>query len=332
MYDSRNIIVPKQLTKGSILEYVSESYIMRHYLGFDFELNKAYKSPLRDESNPSFALYMTAGGDLRFKDFNGAQGSCFDLVMHLHNVDYTSALQMIDRDLNLCIKSETPKFNFVEQKIYKNFKNDYIPKSQIQCKPQRFTKEDKDYWLQYGITEQTLLNYEVYSAKYIFLNKKLLLQSFRNNPIYCYRFPSGNLKVYRPLASKASIKWLSNIEDQDLQGLKQLNRKRDILIITKSMKDVMCLEELGYSSIAPQSESTRTQYPIIKETCKDFNKVFILFDNDEAGIKGALSLKNYLNINAKCIFIEISKDISDLIKECGKESAEQFLKKECNEK
>ena len=332
MYDSRNIIVPRQLTKNSILEYVSESYIMRHYLGFDFELNKAYKSPLRDESNPSFALYITASGELRFKDFNGAQGSCFDLVMHLHNVDFVSALQIIDRDLNLSIASKPAKFVTVEQKVYKSFKNDYSPKSQIQCKPQRFTKQDKDYWATYGITEQTLLKYEVYSARYIFLNKKLLLQSFTNNPVYCYRFPSGNLKVYRPFAHKGAIKWLSNVEKDDVQGLKQLDRTKDILIITKSLKDVMCLHGLGYSSIAPQSEGTRTQYPIIKQECNNFNKVFILFDNDDAGRNGANTLKDYLDINAKCIFIQESKDISDLIAEYGIEKAEQFLIKECNEK
>ena len=76
---------------------------MKHYLGFDFIPNRAYKSPLRKESNPSFAIYYNGDGSLRFKDFNGAQGTCFDFVMHLFNVNFSDALKIINKDLSLKI-------------------------------------------------------------------------------------------------------------------------------------------------------------------------------------------------------------------------------------
>ena len=326
MYDSRSIKVPKKLTKDLILSQVSESYIMRHYLGFDFQLNKAYKSPLRKESNPSFALYYNGEGVLRFKDFNGAQGSCFDLVMILFAVNFADGLKIIARDLNIGI-SEI-EASRIEPKEYDKIEKFDAIRHLIQFKPKKYTQSELEYWQQYNITLDTLNKYSVYAAELIFLNRKLILRAWGNNPIFCYRFSSGNVKVYRPLCFKGDMKWLSNIDFEDVQGLEVLNFDNSTLIITKSLKDVMCLDSLGYSAIAPQSENTKTQHQLIKDISENFDNVVILFDNDNAGKLGAEELNNYIG-NSKCIFIpdETCKDISDYIHKYSIEEADVLLKK-----
>ncbi len=173
MYDLSNVKIPIKITKEEILKRASQEEIIRYYLGTDFVINKAFRSPLRKDNVPSFVVYSLSNGDLRFKDFNGAQGSCFDLVMILHRVTFIEALNIINRDLNLGLGNAVDLSTSSYKREYQNYKPDEIPKSKslIQFKPQRFTQTDIDYWTSYHISAETIKKYKVYSAKYIFLNK-----------------------------------------------------------------------------------------------------------------------------------------------------------------
>lgn len=58
----------------------------------------------------------------------------------------------------------------------------------------------------------------------------------------------------------------------------------DYIVITKSLKDVMCLYEFGIPAIAPCSENlflTESQYEKIK---KKFKRILVLYDNDRPGM------------------------------------------------
>ena len=100
----------------------------------------------------------------------------------------------------------------------------------------------------------------------------------------------------------------------------------------------MCLYALGIPAVAPQSENTRTQYEILATLVPRFDTVKILFDNDEAGKKGATELQAFLGNNGivckgmkwvEPIFIPGEhKDISDLICAEGFESGLKFLENE----
>lgn len=333
MYDLSKVEIPKKLTKETILDKTTQEEIFRFYIGVDFTINKAFKSPLRKDNVPSFVVYSLSNGDLRFKDFNGAQGSCFDLVMILYQVSFSETLYIINRDLNLNIVKTNSINSYNRQ--YKDYKPDKLLSNSklLQFKPQLFTANDLKYWSAYGISEDTLKLYNVFSAKYIFLDKRLILRYNDYNPIYCYKF-DNTVKVYRPFANKGEYKWMSNVTKDDIQGYNALDFSRDTLIVTKSLKDVMCLHELGYSAIAPQAEGNRNQYDAINTIATYFDKIFILFDNDDTGIKGANSLKEYLSMDSKIIFIENIikvKDISDHMKEYGIEMSRNLLNKLINE-
>jgi len=330
MYNFDNIQEPEKLTKDAILNRVSEESIFRHYLGFDFKVNTPYHSPLREDKNPSFALYYTRDNKIRFKDFNGEQGTCFDLVMQLYKLSFIDTLKFINRDMGLNIGKV--KFNEAVKKIEK-YTPEILPKRErlIQFKPQKWTVTDKKYWSKYGITRKVLEKYDVFSSKYIFLDKELILTYIDNNPIYAYKF-GKHVKVYRPFADKNGFKWMSNVDKDDLQGLDQLDPNlSSTLIITKSLKDVMCLNVLGYQAVAPQSENTRTQFELIEKVAQNFSNIIIFFDNDEAGQAGAELLRDRLkNLNHSVLNIIIqdntTKDISDYIAKYGLECASNLIK------
>jgi len=329
MYNLSAIQDYKALTKDNILTVSSEEEIMRYYLGFDFEIGRTYNSPLRKDNNPSFALYYNRYNQLKFKDFNGIQGSCFDLVMNLYNLGFVETLIRINNNMKLGLGYQDGSNQHSEKDVvrYTGFKAKIIKKSNlIQFKPQHFTPQDLEYWHQYGITKDILKKYDVYSAKYVFLNKVLVLRYFYNNPIYCYKF-SNAIKVYRPEAKKGNFKWMSNITSRDIQGLNQLPKSGNTLIITKALKDVMCLHALGYNAIAPQSETTYMAEDIVKDITSRFNHIYILFDLDDAGRKGAYMLNTYLD--SKIVFIPYVdyKDITDYYKVMGKTKTLKLLNK-----
>jgi 5S rRNA maturation endonuclease (ribonuclease M5) len=89
----------------------------------------------------------------------------------------------------------------------------------------------------------------------------------------------------------------------------------------------MCLHALGYNAIAPQSETTYMAEDIVKDITSRFNHIYILFDLDDAGRKGAYMLNTYLD--SKIVFIPYVdyKDITDYYKVMGKTKTLKLLNK-----
>ena len=234
MYNLGNVSEPTPITKDNILRLISEEDIMRYYVGFEFEVGRAYRSPLREDSSPSFALYYTRQGSIRFKDFNGDQGNCFDFVMLKSGLTFTESLKLIVQDFNLNLGTNTP--TVFPKEVVSVYKPKIVTKERlIQFKPQEYTNVDKHYWTQYGLDRKTLEKYNVFSAKFVYLDKQLIGTYSTYNPIYCYKFNGKHVKVYRPF-STTSGKWLSNVDEKDLQGFEQLDMSQeDLIIITKKI-------------------------------------------------------------------------------------------------
>ena len=129
-------------------------------------------------------------------------------------------------------------------------------------------------------------------------------------------------------------KWLSNAKMDTVQGFKQLKYEKDTLIITKSLKDVMALWELEYEAIAPQAETTHLDSNVLKDIVNKYKNIYILFDNDSAGIFGAETLQKKIP-NSRLIFIPTEefqcKDFTDVIAKHGVNIASELIKKLINE-
>jgi DNA primase len=114
-----------------------------------------------------------------------------------------------------------------------------------------------------------------------------------------------------------------------LQGLDQLKYESNLLIITKSKKDVMVYDLLGYESVAPHSEALSKWEMHLPHLQNNYDQILINFDNDEAGYIASESVINkYSNLIPLFIPIESNqKDISDYIKSYGINQTINNLKK-----
>lgn len=322
-----DIIDLSNLNDKYILSRISELDIFRFYEP-KLELGRVICSPLRKDKSPSFGLFRSIGGGIRYKDFSsGEVGNCFNFVKTLFGCNYNEALQIIIKDFNLknTISTSIKRVNIVEE-ILNNFEKKILPVKRS------FNQYDYFLWNQYYIPLDYLVKDNSYPCKYIYLSRApndmiLWGEETKDNPIYCFEADNRH-KVYRPNSIKES-KWLSTFTNFDIQGLKSLPQKDNLLIITSSMKDKWVLNRLGYEAIAPQSESTYIPTKIMDYLFAVYDKIIMFYDNDKAGkefTKKMITL--YPELTGVFIPEEYKeKDISDFIKIHGIDEARSLMKK-----
>lgn len=315
MYDKEKAKL-SDITLDWILSRVTEYDIYAHYLG-QFKVGMIYNSPFRKDKNPSFGIfYSKRTKQLLFKDHG--TGDCGNVIKFISL--YTGITNYNDILLDIVNKLKiTSDTKLVSSK-------QYIASTEtvIGVVRQDFTAEDINYWSQFNICINTLKKFNVNSIKYYLCNGIVKGIYKKENPMYAYKV-YNNFKIYRPLADKYT-KWRNNLGQYDIQGFKQLPKTGNLLIITKSLKDVMCLYEMGISAISPASESTFIPDDVLDNLKKRFKHILICFDRDTAGIKylRRISLKTGL----KPLLVHKkwkSKDISDAIKLNGFENIKNWL-------
>jgi hypothetical protein len=265
-----------------------------------------------------------------FKDFaTGDTGSCFDLVMQMYGLTLGKTLRLIDNDFNLGICNNTA---LSLDKLPKRAHNIIIQprvKSNIEITSRKWnSREDKVFWSKYCIKASTLNMYNVVPIEHVWINSSIVNSHKKDNPIYGYKFfkdDKTTWKIYQPYSSK--FKWVSNTDKSVLQGWDQLPDSGDLLIITKSLKDVICLYELGIPAIAPQSESQDLKGSVLNDLRGRFSTIIVFFDNDfdKSENIGRIHANKFCDIN-HLNKIEIPddykcKDISDYISESGIDKA-----------
>lgn len=310
----------KELTDPITLEYilskVTEYDIYAHYLG-QFKVGMIYNSPFRKDKNPSFGIfYSKKSKQLLFKDHG--TGECGNVIkfvqLYTGKTNYNDILQDIVAKLN--ITSET-RLDSSKQ---------YIPSTEtvIGVVRQEFTDIDIKYWNQFNISTKTLKKFNVNSIKYYLCNGIVKGIYKPENPMYAYKV-YNNFKVYRPLGDKYT-KWRNNLTEYDVQGYEQLPKKGDVCIITKSLKDVMCLYEMGIPAISPSSESTWLPDTVLEDVLKRFKRVLICFDRDSPGMRNLRKISLKTGLNGLIMHKKFkAKDISDAIKANGFDKVKEYI-------
>lgn len=316
MYSRKRAKLPDNITIDWILSKVTEYDIYAKYIG-QFKVGMIYNSPFRKDKNPSFGIYYSKRTkQLLFKDHGtGEYGNVIKFVsLFTGKTKYNDILSDIVDKLNI-----TNNTKLVNSK-------QYIPPTEtvIGVVRQEFTDVDINYWKQFNISINTLKKFNVNSIKYYLCNGIVKGTYKRENPMYAYKV-YNNFKIYRPLADKYT-KWRNNLTDYDIQGYEQLPQKGDILFITKSMKDVMCLHEMGIPAVSPSSESTFLPKDVLEQLKTRFKRIIILFDRDVAGVKRSRKLSRETGLEA--IFINKkfkAKDVSDAVKANSFEEIKNWL-------
>lgn len=279
--------------------------------GMDPTVGKLWRSPLRDDKKAGCSFFVNSQGVILFNDFAaGRKYNIVDMLKEHRNIGLFAALEALGDNF----LSEPITYSTARKKL-------------VQVKINGFSETELEYWNSYGITERTLKLFNVFSVSRVYVDKKLKKRSTRTNPIFAYFYPnSGNIKTYRPLTKEREDKWLGNATQDDINGWNQIPYFGELLVITKSLKDVMTLYELGVTSVAPQGEGMDIPINILQSY---YDKVVILYDNDgdfatarSPGTKGkgfAERLSRKYDVPMCFIPDEEPKDISDYYFKYGKE-------------
>jgi len=312
MYNTNTVLnqsAEHKITMNSILEKVTDYDIFSKYIG-DFKIGYIYNSPLREDNNPSFGVFVSRKtGDLLYKDLASDDcGNVFKFVKRLKNLKtYEETLKVISEDMNI---------NGLKLMLSSENKQRLIKDTIINVVRKPLNLTDIKFWNSFGISKETLKTYNVSPISKFLINGIVKGTYEIESPLYCYKV-FNKFKIYKPFGSKM-IKWRGNLNALDIQGFEQLPEKGELLIITKSLKDVMVLSEMGYDAIAPSSESTMIPEIVMNNLKRRFKRIILFYDRDRAGLEFARKLVKKFGLDFFFINKKYkTKDISDLVKGSG---------------
>lgn len=311
-----------------ILSKVTEADILSYYLGVT-EVPAIINSPLRQDRRPSFGLYSSDGVRIFYTDLaTKDSGGLFDLLGKMWNCSFKEVLTRVNEDISkFCgganIHSYTP--------CAVRSTNSYNKDTDLQCKVRDWRSYDIEYWASYGITLEWLKYAEVYPISHKIVIKDGHRYVFGADK-YAYAYVEHKegkvtLKIYQPKNTKG-YKW-SNKHDKSVVSLwTKIPEYGDKVCICSSLKDALCLwSNLGIPALSIQGEGYNMSNTAVNELKRRYKEIYILLDNDEAGLKDGLSLSESTGfINLVLPKFKEGKDISDAYKVLGKERWLKLIK------
>lgn len=301
---------------------ISDADIAGYYLGIT-KIPTRICSPLRQDKKPSFGLYSRDGEHIYYTDFaTGDKGHIIDLLRQLWGTDYNATWERVVKELS---PFSSVKVNTITPKI----KVGTVSKehSSIQVKKRNWKEYDFEYWKSYGITKEWLEFANVYPISHIIFTKDTGVSTFPADKLaYVFvEFKEGHTtyKVYQPLNTNG-CKWFSSHDRSVVSLWTKVPESGDKLCICSSLKDALCLwSNTGIPAIAPQGEGYTMSETAISELKRRYKEIYILYDNDAAGIKDSKKLAELTGFkNITLPSFAGGKDVSDLYKKVGRK---QFI-------
>lgn len=279
-----------------LLEHINQFDMFKKY-GADLQKGR-FSSPLRKDKNPSCDSFII-DNKVIMKDFT--TGESFDLiklVQRKYNLSFQQALYKIYDDSGMHIN-----FNNSSHKTRLSSR-----KTVIKVNSYPLDNNNAEFFKKYGISLSTLQKYNVYRLFCYWINDNVY---YPGKNSFVYKFSQRELKIYLPGRKEGKSYFLTNCSGDIMEGYNQLPPSGELLIITKSLKDVMVLYEMNYNAVAPLSETSVINKSLMADLQIRFNKIIVLFDRDMGGLIGARRLLHDYNLPFIFIKDQYAKDISD---------------------
>ena len=314
-----------EITQEFIFSKINQESIMQYYTGIDVTSKKLHLSPFRNDHKVTCAFYKSKSNILYLHDFaTNEHINCFQVVMKKYGVSYYEALNIISKDFNLVKGSSNVKEVPIIVKPLKE-----TEKTRIQVQIKDYTEQELKWWESFGISKKLLKKYHIYSLQHVFINGQLRFTSSNKCPIYGYYFgkdKNGNekWKCYFPL--KTEYRFINNLSKKVLQGYHQLPKTGDLLVITKSMKDVVALYGFGIAAVSPNSETLFVDDKKLEEFKQRFKHILVVYDNDRPGLYNMAKIrKEHPELNYFYMPWYLAKDFTDSIKLVGVENMKEYV-------
>jgi hypothetical protein len=323
------------ITRGFILDRVREEDIFNRYFGpviYDRDIcNYA-----RLDEHPGCRFYThKITGRIRFKDYGrGHNWDCFEAATQrvgpTYNLEFRALLNYIAKDFGL-INSKVSDKRIAE--IRESFQeridtaNNLLKKGiKLDGLTTKLSWEGRKYWSQYEIAEVDTKDFYVYEYdKAHIINfyadgstTERSLITTKNELKFAYYLGEEEWKLYFPNRKKGNTRFIQTRADI-LQGWYLLPKFGKSVVITKAYKDVIALWKLGkIPAIAPQSENILMGTKVMRDLERRFDDVYILFDNDRAGLKATVqNVDRYDYLKSITFAKGYPKDVTDAIKKFG---------------
>jgi len=319
------VVFKPKITQDFILSKINQETIMEYYTGLNINSKKLMLSPFRSDNHVTVAFYKSKSGVLYLHDFaTNEHINCFNAVMRLFNCNYYQALDIIAKDFGLT-EGNHPKISQIKKVA--ELKESESSKIQVQIKD--YTENELKWWKSFGISRKTLKKYHVFSLQHVFLNGELKFTSSLQCPIYGYYFGKDKnseekWKIYFPM--RTEFRFLNNTNKKLLQGYKQLPKTGDLLVISKSMKDIMAMHEFNIPAVAPNSETLFINDKQLEEFKQRFKHILVIYDHDKTGLHNMwLIRKQHPELNYFYMPWYLSKDFTDSIKLVGVDNMKEYV-------
>ena len=337
--------------------------VMEYYLGETVDFRRRnYANPFRVDRTGGCRFSFTGNDSLLFIDSSNYDNNltCFGVVQKRFQLDFHQALVRIAKDFNIIaydlatdnpdVSNDFPKVDLLittSSKKRKHSTQDYLKKRcEIKIDARSWNRSDRAYWYnKYRITLNTLKFYNVYPVHRAHLSngydKFKTVFSYERNQELSYAYLVGyysedeensrvieGIKLYKPFDTSKN-KWMSNLCSKHVFGYEQLPAKGDILIITKALKDVMALYEIGIWAVAFQSEAVNPDEDIMESLKSRFDRIYFLYDLDLTGIKNSIKYAEMFKVKVR--FLEkkesdvYQKDVSDYIENYGQQFMYDYI-------
>lgn len=290
-------------------------------------------NPIRNEQNPSLGFYTRDGVKIYWKDFaTEERGGIKDLLSKLWHCDYHKVLDRIASDFN-----DDQTYNVGNQINPTHSSHISLNEDvELKVKTRDWRSYDIKYWESYGISLEWLKFAEVYPVSHKIIVKNNKQYTFGVDK-YAYAFVEHKenkvtLKLYQPF-NKNGYKWCNKHDRSVISLWNKIPDKGSKLVICSSLKDALCLwANTGIPTLALQGEGYSMSETARNQLIGRYDKIYIIFDNDDAGIKNGIRLASETGFtNIEIPQFEGGKDISDYYKTNGKEEFTRMFTNLLNE-
>lgn len=313
---------------------ISDFTLCNRYFGVD-KIPCVICNPMRNDKNPSLGFYSRDGVKVYWKDFaTNERGGIYDLLSQMWHCDYYQVLDRIADDFHTCDHKQVKvEYNSEKPGLFSQVN---ASDAELKVKVRDWRQYDIQYWESYGINLEWLKFADVHPVSHYFICRKNKQYVFGTDKLaYAFAEHKENkttIKLYQPM-NKNGHKWYNKHDRSVISLWEKIPKKGDKLVICSSLKDALCLwRNIGIPALALQGEGYSMSDTARNNLIGRYEKIYIIFDNDKAGLENGIRLSSETGfINIEIPQFEGGKDISDYYKIKGKTEFQRMFTNLINE-